>query len=128
MAPNRGVRDAAIRQRQEFGQQLCRSSVWYVASKLREQISKFGSGTRPPEVPQWPFVRGFAAAAGAEDKSAAAYANHSKDRSELTRASIFDVFATPAVNAEGARRLEHLDLNCNHAGLNFSDDFFTILQ
>jgi hypothetical protein len=79
-------------------------------------------------VPQWPFVPGFAAAAGADDKSAAAYASHSKDRSELTRASIFDVFETPAVNAEEARRLEHLDLNCNNAGLNFSDDFFTILQ
>jgi hypothetical protein len=79
-------------------------------------------------VPEWPFIPSFAAAAGAETKSSAAHANYSKDCSELTRASIFNVFATPAVNAKGARRFEHLDLNCNHAGLKFSDDCFAIFQ
>jgi hypothetical protein len=79
-------------------------------------------------VPQWPFVSGIAAAAGAKDKSAAPYANCSKDRPELTRAPIFDVFAASAMNTEGVRRLQHLDLDGNHTGLKFPDDFLTILQ
>jgi hypothetical protein len=32
------------------------------------------------------------------------------------------------VNTQGTRRLEHLDLHGNHAGLEFPQDFLTIFQ